>query len=647
MTSKNGVWNGFTAAMVHDIGKFVSLGKYKHEDLDAIKAAYNIDFDSILGEDVTKIIKNHHNSIKDIDQKDNVQISLILGDRFEKAMYAQQEENKFNKLLQSPKFYPFYGFPTSWSVELGMDRLKQILNDLKLKKTGKEVQKLIDVQKYMSDFPSITYLPYISLAMHHRFTAVLFLVIYFKLKKGASPLEITPLKFSFIDVRPDPLKLFYRLRDVKGHKQIVDKLNKEIFRDLFTDYASMVQHGMSPDANPFNFYHRDGFVFLYDNEEKAIRALKQGVNKIEDIHSIKAHVNNYTLSFDWKSGYADPEKTGVEKKTVTIMPDGIMEYRKDAVYQCSACGKPVAEFKVIKDDEGNILCPVCFSRRQYSTRIEIDRIAEKNGKKGRIGYVFVSLPDNLTVHSQDIARDKLLSRFIGEFSFHELAIEPTETGLFEYLQVLLELKDFQNDISNKIEEIKKEDSQNFPCEILFELPDSMCYLFREHEDDTQLWDFLHYLNIKRFDLQLDSSAKVFICNYKTPFWSLIDFNFHNVTYLKGDMFCNISGGNITMFLPEEVRKIRELAEIAKKDRVYPTQLERLARVALETNVDELLLEIDARADRLRGFEKKLMEGIKSITEEGTDYQNREKRSIFIKYIAKLAGQKGFYKQRSW
>lgn len=631
MTLDN-VWNGFTAAMLHDIGKLVGIPN--HENLDLIKNKHKIDFDEVLSTDVTRIIKNHHNKVKieDLIKEGNiVQASLNLADRFEKAMYKQERDTEFDKLLKSPKFYPFYGFPMAWDIDRGISQLRRIYNDIdKTKKRGLKIENLLDVQKNLSDFPSITYLPYVSLSVHHQFTAALFLIIYSKLMNRAS---VDSLNFSLIEVNPDPLKLFYRLRDVHGHIKIVKQLNGAIFQRLFKDYARMLQ-GMSLDSNPFNFYHRDGFVFLYEDEPRAIEALKIAVNEVVDIQSINVHINSFTLSFNQEKGYAWLEKVELPKR-FSIISNGIMEFSKDSMYLCSACGKPITE--KAEDAEGNILCSICSERRHESTKIEIDKIAEKNAKKERVGYVFVSLQDDLINHAKSIAKNKLISRFKGEFYLHSHAIEPTETGLFEYLQALLELEKFQNDISNRIDEIKKSDPKNLPCEILFELPTSMCYIFREQEDDTQIWDFLPYLNIKRFDLKLETSAKIFICNYKTPFWSLIDSN--NFENLKGDIFCNLAGGNITMFTHEDVRKIRELAETAKKYRVYPTQLERLSSVAMETNIDELLLEISVSADRLRGFEKNLIEGIKSLREEGDDYLKKEKRSVFIKYIAKLARQR--------
>lgn len=641
MTYNDDVWNGFTAAMLHDIGKLVGISN--HEDLDAIKNKHGIDFDSVLGTEVTRIIKNHHTKIKNLIEDGNlVQASLNLADRFEKAMY---EKKKLDKPFT--KFYPFYGFPSSMDTGRGISRMKQIIEDIeKTKKRGFNVKNLLDIQKnYFLDVPSITYLPYVSIAMHHQFTATLFLIINSKLKNGA---PVDSLKFSLIEVSLDPLKLFYRLRDIHAHTNIVEKLNREIFQILFRNYAEMLHgRGISPGINPFNFYYRDGFVFLYENESKAIEALKQAINKVPFIQSINVRVNNYTLSFDWEKDYAPSERTMVESTRFTIISDEIVNYSKNAMYRCSMCGKPISE--KLEDEEGNILCSTCSERRRESSRIEIDRIAEKNGKKERVGYIFVSLPDDLIVHAKSIAGAKLLSRFIDEFSLYKDTVEPTATGLFEYLQALLELEKFQNDISNKIEEIKeadkKVDPKNLPCEILFHLPNSMCYIFREQEDDTQLWDFLPYLNIKRFDLRLDTSAKVFICNYKTPFWSLIDFD--SFEHLKGDIFCNMAGGNITMFSHEEVKKIRDLAENAKKYRVYPTQLERLSSVALDTNIDELLLEISASADRLKDFEKYLIEGIKSIKEEGTDYQNKEKRAVFIKYIAKLSKQRESSASMRW
>jgi hypothetical protein len=112
---------------------------------------------------------------------------------------------------------------------------------------------------------------------------------------------------------------------------------------------------------------------------------------------------------------------------------------------------------------------------------------------------------------------------------------------------------------------------------------------------------------------------------------------------KGDFIYDISGGSVTMFQSVEVSKIRELAEIARKNNVTSTQLNNLSDVSMNTNVDELLLELDVRKDRLSRFGERLADAIKQPEMSGNEYQSRIKRAVFIKYIGKLVQ----FRKKSW
>ncbi|MHC1599446.1 MAG: hypothetical protein ACXQS5_01295 [Candidatus Methanospirareceae archaeon] len=99
-----------------------------------------------------------------------------------------------------------------------------------------------------------------------------------------------------------------------------------------------------------------------------------------------------------------------------------------------------------------------------------------------------------------------------------------------------------------------------------------------------------------------------------------------------------------MFHSSEVGDIRELAEIARDNNVTPTQLNSLSDVSLNMSVDELLLELDVRKDRLRRFGERLADAIEHLeTSDGIEYQNRIKRAVFIKYIGKLVQ----YRKKKW
>jgi len=99
-----------------------------------------------------------------------------------------------------------------------------------------------------------------------------------------------------------------------------------------------------------------------------------------------------------------------------------------------------------------------------------------------------------------------------------------------------------------------------------------------------------------------------------------------------------------MFQSSEVGEIRELAEIARDNNVTSIQLNSLSDISLTMSVDELLLEIGVRKDRLRLFGERLADAIEHLeTNDESVYQNRIKRAVFIKYIGKLVR----YSKRRW
>jgi len=99
-----------------------------------------------------------------------------------------------------------------------------------------------------------------------------------------------------------------------------------------------------------------------------------------------------------------------------------------------------------------------------------------------------------------------------------------------------------------------------------------------------------------------------------------------------------------MFQSSEVGEIRELAEIARDNNVTSIQLNSLSDISLTMSVDELLLEIGVRKDRLRLFGERLADAIEHLeTNDESVYQNRIKRAVFIKYIGKLVR----YSKKRW
>ena len=61
----------------------------------------------------------------------------------------------------------------------------------------------------------------------------------------------------------------------------------------------------------------------------------------------------------------------------------------------------------------------------------------------------------------------------------------------------------------------------------------------------------------------------------------------------------------------------------------------LSGVALQTSLQELLLEADQRADRLKEVREPFKQALSLLEKAENDLRTREKRAVFIKYIAGL------------
>jgi len=631
MAIKDNIWNMFVAAMVHDIGKLSGDPKFgKHENLRYIGKEFLGDeniFDDILGREVVDLIENHHNGL--IDQNDPFTLNCIkLADRIQKSLHGIEETEEFYK-IKSLQFYPYYKYPITWEKNKTIDILKSISEELK---NGVNVlRSILSIQNKLGYYPHTRYIPHISLAIHHQLSAVLSIFLYQNLKAS----NLDDFKFYVVQVNPDQVSLFYRLRDVIAHKNIARELTNRIYRELFVDYANSLR-GIMPVHNPFVFYSIDGIVFLHNDYERIISSLQKIVNTVEGLRSLNVRIIEYTIPINkiLKTSYADPSDIKFFEENFSILSNEIIKYEKNLQERCELCGKSIKE--LYEDDKNNKLCKACYNlRNNFSSKIDIDEVSKKKKAERiedeRIAYVFLTFPDDLIIHSKEIAKEKMINSFIRLNFLTPESINPSKIGLMEFLQALMEIKNFQSDLEGAIKEIKLQTNEEYSAFVVYELPNSMLYLLRE----DLFWKyFIGYLHEVRSEFKLDSSAKIILCRPKTPFWSLIK---DASNYVKGDVFYDISGGNVIMFTTDEVNKIRELAEKAKRYKVFPTQLERVSEVALYTTKDELELEIDARSDRLRGFEKELKEGIEKIDNiVGSEGRNKEKRSIFIKYIAKLA-----------
>jgi len=110
-------------------------------------------------------------------------------------------------------------------------------------------------------------------------------------------------------------------------------------------------------------------------------------------------------------------------------------------------------------------------------------------------------------------------------------------------------------------------------------------------------------------------------------------------YQKG-IYYDLSGGEIMIFTDDEVCAIRDLARSAAKQKEYKAQLNALVRLARKASLEELILEIDARANqgKLWGkFPSELGTKLRALVLSGYVQKDRDKRALFIKNVVRLAG----------
>ncbi|RZB29452.1 MAG: hypothetical protein AEth_01087 [Candidatus Argoarchaeum ethanivorans] len=636
------LFEGFIAAALHDIGKMALKNNtwVHHWDLIAVGKRTGIDFVELLGENVVDLISIHHGNVKnekifDFTKLSKIEYALILSDKIQSSMLPNEDkikevvgEDKISEIKSREKYFvPYYGTLEIWNDSKANSSLKEIFGKLEKSPTPNWwANNILKIQDKLLNYPFKTLLPHLSLAMHHQLSAALFLFLCDELEKYDDLRDFKEFSFSVIEITPDSLRTFYRMREVSGLHSLTEKLSTEILNKLFGHYRSKLNGIPHKKSNPFLFYNKNSLVLLHPSHETVLEKLSEVLNGLDLFFSLTVNVNEYSCAIDLNSDTKTSHKNifvrghRVIKRYYTILSDKILSDSPHQDYICTACGKPIEGDKK-EDDKGHVLCDFCYNLRKKSTGYDLDVIG---GEGERLSYIFLKLPDDLVEHSQKVAEEKLISRFLAECRIDPYLIPPTDCGILEYLQALRELSLFQEDVDGLIiGDYEK---------TLFNSPQFTGYLFRETE--TQPWDFLRYLNTKRLDLRLNPSLVLMSCNTKTPFWSLIE-SMPTYNSLNGDVIYDISGGCVTMFQSDEVSRIRELAETARNSNVTSTQLNSLSGVAMNTSIDELLLELDTREDKLREFGKRLADAINQLKPAEGEYQNRIKRAIFIKYIGKL------------
>ena len=646
------LFEGFIAAALHDIGKLALKNNTwaQHEDLRAVGKRTGIDFVELLGENVVDLISIHHGNVRkevfDLSTLSKVEYALILSDRIQSSMLPNEKDieetagsEKMGEIKSHEKYFlPYYHTLKKWGDSGANWQLNEFAGKLDKLDSFEETSThkrwandIFNIQNELLNYPFKTFLPHLSLAMHHQLSAALFLFLCDELEKYDDLKDLREFKFSVIEITPELLKTFYRMRDVSGMHSMTEELSTKVVGKLFGQYRRKLNGIPNKKSNPFLFYNKNSFVLVHPSPHVVLETLRELSNELDLFYSLTVKVNEYVCEIDRKPD----EETGifakgqpVSRRRYTILSDKILSNDLHPTHICRACGKPIEGDKK-EDDKGHILCDLCRNIRKKSTGYDLDVFG---GVGERLSYIFLTLPDDLVKHSKEVAEERLISRFLNECKIDPYSIPPTDYGILEYLQALRELSLFQDDVDGLI-------TGDYET-TLFKSPQFTGYLFREIDD--QPWNFIRYLNVKRSDMMLNPSMVLMSCNTRTPFWSLIE-SMPTYNNSKGDVIYDISGGSVTMFQSVEVSKIRELAEIARKNNVTSTQLNNLSDVALTTNSDELRLELDVRKDRLGQFGGRLADAIKQPEMDGNEYQRRIKRSIFIKYIGKLVQ----YRKKRW
>lgn len=660
---QNKVFNGFIASLLHDIGKLIldSNGSWSpqppgkpHEEMNVknnpLLQDSNIDFQQKLGSEIYNLSREHgklpaeitansidialsllDKQIEDASISTEV-LTLVLVDRLQKGMHGISEKTGQGIPQQYPHFFPYYGEDKRWDENSSKDAVIKINEKLS---SPLSLESALNVQETFQKFPHTTYIPHISLSLHHRFSAVLYYFLYKKMK-GCEVSAIADLCFSVIHITPDTPNLLYRMKDVRIIKQAMKRLREYLIEKVFYNHKSDLPE-ITKDTNPFEFFSGDSIVLIYDNDDILMEKLKCFINQDMEIHTLHIRQFKYLLKIKeaWKlnngnlSFFSKPDDLSVREFQTTLLSTFLNQYPAIAMHSCSKCNKPLE--KTSMDSKGDILCPSCLTgRKDLSKGINIEDVAINGDQAEKIGFISITIPEDLRSVAVKVAKEDLIARFKNAKVIKEKNIPTTATGLFEYLQAVLDIWCFQRCLNQEIETIQHIYEET--AHTIYQSPSCVLFLLRE----DCYWSFLWFILEEKKRLHLPSSIKGAICDSHYPFWSLID---KLMSYTKEDIYYDATERRMVMFTDGEVNAIRDLANMVRQERITG-QLQILVQAALRSSMEELVMEIDGREKEHKlgrsNFASRLKENIRKLQPTGADYSDREKRSIFIKYITKLA-----------
>lgn len=658
----------FLAAMLHDIGKTLISPRGwwdSHANLQNAQSG-GVGFADLLTSEMIARISTHETHDEDVKGKrkqrkfprDTIEESaLVMADQLQKAMYESMTKSggtlerlvteNFSSAHLNPKFFPYYGQPITWEQKRSEKFAAEIAAIMRQWKKQPTLSDVLALEKKLVHSAHTTNIPHNSLAFHQRFTAIFFYLLYRQLVQLNSVYDWRKLDFAVATIKPDPLSLFYRLKDVRAHETAVrDRLRGGVFECVFKQYTNDLPQ-ITMDANPFEFFGRDALVVVVKNPRALCVALKR-ILDADESESLR-HLTISIVRFSIRA----PEKWESERKWDYVPPRNVTrtpsegdeahhllskraaKFTISATPRCERCGQPLSPIEATR----GAWCTPCVKLLDQTASVaeQLETLGDKSERRGFVFLNLAPLHEEVQTRAEDFftAFKKDQTRFGNpkpDATTEHIAevmecLKPTPTGIFEYLQAVMEMQTFQDDVAAHSNGV-------YP---LIQFPELMIWVTSE----SAYWDFVTRLGEQLKNLNLRHSLSGILCHPRTPFWSLMDrltkFTQQEGVYQRGE-FYDLSGGEVMVFSDDEVKAIRDLARAAFSDQAFKSQLNALVQLARAASLRELEMEIDER-DNLRKLRSDFCRDLKIALNRisGDDQKTRDKRALFIKNIVRLAG----------
>lgn len=372
-------------------------------------------------------------------------------------------------------------------------------------------------------------------------------------------------------------------------------------------------------------------MIVYDDRESVVQGLRQATQAHETLRSLSVQGIDYTIPIPWtdkgRLGMIQPEEINTESWSMTILDDSLLQFPSQSLSRCARCILPLSE------NQPSDLCPECRQLMAQPGLLNLDWVAQDSqGNPSRLAYVFVTLPEDLHTHANQIAQ-KRLDRMLAVRSARDPdqrwkdapRLMPTSLGLFEYLEAILAVDSWQRDINTGLS------AQVYP---IAEYPQLSIFVMPV---ETFL-NFFNLLDNKLSVMRLEVGVRAILCKVNTPVWSLMD----RFTRHAGPerVLIDSSGGEIVCFSDDEVNGIRNLAGFPHWV-TTKNQLQTLVQKARKSSLEELKLDIDIRRKKNKIKRDDFTDALKESLDKmpGSRITDREKRAKFIKNIADLGNFK--------